>query len=58
MYVPRAFREDRTEVLHAAMRDIGAAAIVGQGGDGLVATHAPIELDPEPAPLGTVGRCC
>jgi transcriptional regulator len=54
MYVPRAFREDRTEVLHAAMRDIGAAAIVGQGGDGVVATHAPIELDPEPAPLGTV----
>jgi transcriptional regulator len=54
MYVPDAFREQRTDVLHGAMRDIGAAAIVGQGADGLVATHAPIELDPEPAPLGTV----
>jgi len=54
MYVPKAFREQRTDVLHGAMRDIGAAAIVGKGGDGLVATHAPIELDPEPAPLGTV----
>jgi transcriptional regulator len=54
MYVPKAFREQRTDVLHGAMRDIGAAAIVGKGGDGLVATHAPIELDPDPAPFGTI----
>jgi transcriptional regulator len=54
MYVPEAFREQRTDVLHGAMREIGAAAIVGQGADGLVATHAPIELDPAPAPLGTI----
>jgi transcriptional regulator len=54
MYVPDAFREQRTDVLHAAMRDIRAAVIVGQGAGGLVATHAPIELDPEPAPLGTI----
>jgi len=45
MYVPRAFREQRTDVLHATMRDIGVAAIVGQGGDGLAATHAPIGND-------------
>lgn len=56
MYLPRKFREDRIEVLHATMLEIGAAAIVGQGPDGLVATHVPVELDPEPAPWGTI-RC-
>ncbi len=56
MYLPRKFREDRIEVLHAAMLEIGAAAVVGQGPDGPIATHVPIELDPEPAPWGSV-RC-
>jgi transcriptional regulator len=56
MYLPRQFREDRIEVLHAAMLEIGAAAVVGQGPDGVIATHVPIELDPEPAPWGTI-RC-
>jgi transcriptional regulator len=56
MYLPRMFREERIEVLHAAMLEIGAAAIVGHGPEGLVATHVPIELDPEPAPWGTI-RC-
>jgi len=56
MYVPRAFREHRTDVLHAAMRDIGAATIVTQGSGGLVASHLPVEIDPAPAPHGTI-RC-
>ncbi len=56
MYLPRQFREDRIEVLHAAMLEIGAAAIVGQGPGGLIASHVPIELDPEPTPWGTI-RC-
>jgi transcriptional regulator len=56
MYLPRQFREDRIEVLHAAMLEIGAAAVVGQGPDGPIASHVPIELDPEPAPWGTI-RC-
>ena len=56
MYLPRKFREDRIEVLHAAMLEIGAAAVVGQGPDGPIASHVPIELDPEPAPWGTI-RC-
>lgn len=56
MYLPPAFAETRIEVLHQAMAEIGAAAIVGQGPDGLIATHAPIELVPEPAPWGTI-RC-
>lgn len=54
MYVPKAFQEDRIDVLHAAMKEIGAAAIIGHDANGLVATHAPIELSPEPAPFGTV----
>ncbi len=56
MYLPRKFSEDRIEVLHAAMLEIGAAAVVGQGPDGPIASHVPIELDPEPAPWGTI-RC-
>jgi len=56
MYLPHKFREDRIEALHAAMLEIGAAAVVGQGPDGPIATHVPIELDPEPAPWGTI-RC-
>lgn len=54
MYVPKAFHEDRADVLHAAMKEIGAAAIVGHDADGLVATHAPIELVPEPVPNGII----
>ncbi len=56
MYTPRAFREDDIGALRAAMRRIGAAAIVGRGPDGLVATHAPVEIVAEPEPLGTI-RC-
>ncbi|MGF1475818.1 MAG: FMN-binding negative transcriptional regulator [Geminicoccaceae bacterium] len=56
MYVPKPFREERTHVLHQVMRDIGAAAVVGNGPDGLFATHVPVEILPEPAPYGRV-RC-
>jgi transcriptional regulator len=42
MYVPDHFREDRTEVLHQAMRQIGFATLVTQGLD---ANHLPILLD-------------
>jgi len=56
MYLPPAFAEDRVEVLHRTMAEIGAAAIVSQGPDGLIATHAPVQVLPEPAPWGTI-RC-
>ena len=56
MYLPRMFREERIEVLHAMMLEIGAAAVVGQGPEGPIASHVPIEIDPEPAPWGTI-RC-
>lgn len=49
-----AFQENRTDVLHAAMREIAAAAIVGQDANGLLATHAPVELASEPEPFGTI----
>ncbi|MGH1483921.1 MAG: FMN-binding negative transcriptional regulator [Geminicoccales bacterium] len=54
MYVPKPFQETRTDVLHAAMREIGAAAIVGHDANGFLATHAPVELTTEPEPFGTI----
>lgn len=56
MYTPRLFMEERIEVLHQGMMDIGAATIVGTGPDGLTATHAPMVVDPDPAPYGAL-RC-
>ena len=44
MYAPAQFREERRDVLVAAMRDIQLAAIVTQGADGPCATHAPVVL--------------
>jgi transcriptional regulator len=42
MYAPHQFREERRDVLVAAMRDIQLAAIVTPDADGLCATHAPV----------------
>lgn len=59
MYIPKAFREERVDVLHGMMRNIGVAAIVGVGPEGLIATHAPVFVDPVPTPEGKWGtlRC-
>ena len=54
MYVPPAFREDRIEILHAAIREAGLATLVSLGTDGLVASHVPMLLDPEAGPNGTL----
>jgi transcriptional regulator len=43
-------------MLLAAMGGIGTAAVVSDGPGGLVASHVPVEVDPEPAPLGRI-RC-
>ena len=56
MYVPEKFRVDDIDVLHNTMRQIGAAAVVGQGPDGIVATRVPIELDTETGAKGVI-RC-
>src|SRR5215467_391987 len=54
MYLPAQFREERVPVLHDLIRRSGLATLVTVGPDGLEANHLPIELDPEPAPLGTL----
>jgi len=54
MYNPPAFAETRVPVLHAAMRDIGLATLVTLEADGIVASHVPMLVDPEPAPFGTL----
>jgi transcriptional regulator len=54
MYNPPLFREDRIEVLHDAIRRAGLVTLVTQTADGLIASHAPMLLDLEPAPYGTL----
>jgi transcriptional regulator len=54
VYVPAHFNEDRVEVLHAQMRATGLATLVSMTADGLLASHAPLLLDPDPAPYGTL----
>ena len=54
MYVPTHFEESRTDVLHALIRAHPLAALVTQTPDGLVANHIPFEIDPDPAPFGTL----
>ena len=44
MYVPAHFREERPDVLAAAIRDIQLATLVTAGPDGLVASHVPMVL--------------
>ena len=54
MYVPAHFAEDRIPVLHQAMRDSGLVTLVTLTTDGLIASHVPLLLKPEPAPYGTL----
>ncbi len=54
MFMPPAFREERIDVLHAAIREAGLAALVTLTDQGLVASHVPLLLDPAPAPYGTL----
>lgn len=54
MYVPPLFKEDRIDVLHDAIRQAGLATLVTLTDAGLIASHVPVLLDPEPAPYGTM----
>jgi transcriptional regulator len=54
VYVPSLFNEDRIDVLHDAIRGAGLATLVTLTKDGLIASHVPLLLDPEPAPYGTL----
>ena len=51
MYRPQHFKEERTQVLHAAMARIGFAALVSQSLD---ATQMPLLLDADDGALGTL----
>jgi transcriptional regulator len=54
MYVPAHFAEDHIPVLHDAMRGSGLVTLVTLTADGLIASHVPLLLNPEPAPYGTL----
>ena len=54
MYVPKHFEETRVDVLHAHIRAHPLGAIVVTTPDGLDANHIPLEVDPDPAPFGTL----
>lgn len=54
MYIPAHFNEDRTAVLQDLIRAGGLATLVSMTEDGLIASHAPMMLDPDPAPYGTL----
>ena len=54
MYLPPAFKQDDIGVLHDEIRRAGLATLVTLTPDGLVASHVPMLLEPEPAPYGTL----
>ncbi len=54
MYIPPLFSEDRIDVLHDAIRRTGLATLVTLTAEGLIASHVPMLLDPDPAPYGTL----
>ncbi len=54
MYIPPLHKEDRIDVLHDTMRRTGLVTLVTLAPDGLIASHVPMLLDPDPAPYGTL----
>ena len=54
MYVPSHFAESRVDVLHQLIREHPLAVMVTAVANELNANHIPFELDPAPAPFGTL----
>lgn len=54
MYLPKHFEETRVPVLHGLVRAHPLGALVALTPAGLEANHIPFEIDPDPAPLGTL----
>jgi transcriptional regulator len=54
MYLPKHFEETRVETLHELIRAHPLGALVTLTPGGLDANHIPFEVDPDPAPLGTL----
>ena len=54
MYLPKHFEETRVDVLHGLIHAHPLGALITLTPAGLDANHIPFEVDPEPAPLGTL----
>jgi transcriptional regulator len=54
MYLPKHFEETRVETLHELIRAHPLGALVTLTAGGLDANHIPFEVDPDPAPFGTL----
>jgi len=54
MYLPEYFEETRIDILHRLICQRPLATMVTLGSAGLNANHIPIELAPQPEPLGTL----
>jgi transcriptional regulator len=54
MYIPPHFKEDRPEILHAAIRAANIATLVTHSAEGLEANPLPMLLDPEAPPHGAL----
>ncbi len=54
MYVPKDFAEQRVDVLHATIRQIGLGTLVTQGEGAMTASHVPMLVDAAPSPFGTL----
>jgi transcriptional regulator len=54
MYLPKHFEETRIQVLHELIRAHPLGALVTLTPSGLDANHIPFEVDPAPAPFGTL----
>ena len=54
MHLPSHFHESRVEVMHGLMREHPLGVLVTLASEGLNANHIPIEVDPDPAPFGTL----
>ncbi len=54
MYLPASFEETRVEVLHDLVRTHPLGTLITLTPGGLDANHIPFEIDPAPAPWGTL----
>jgi transcriptional regulator len=54
VYLPEPFDEQRVPLLHEMMREFPLGALVWRSPDGLTAEHLPFDIDPDPAPYGTL----
>jgi transcriptional regulator len=54
MYTPPYFKEERTDILHAAIGSIGLGTLVSHGEAGLEASQIPMVVDASATPLGTL----